>query len=378
MKKEALDALIREMIRMSDGRLDIGAFQESASFRSIVENQTLMTEYPKEDDPAVIAYWREKGLIKTLHGAGTGRQYDKWASYVPVEWEEKKDARYPLLFVMHGANNPIYLAESYGYTNIAAREKLVAIIPEDETPGNMEKLFAYARENLPVDWTRVYMAGYSLGGYMTARHAFRWPERFAAVGVGGMLFANGWAAPHSQGGKVWEGEYITPEMVENAAKFRVPACITMGENEMIGLIPATKDAPEPKGPRPAEIGADGRPVKREGIDLSSRNKIATINNWRVMNGSFPVDEETVRERVSRSADITVEKLGFPFERTAVITREDRSYFVGESPDGEGRTFLEVIGCAKSPHWPSQMQTELTWEFLSRFALDPDTGKSYLR
>ena len=34
---------------------------------------------------------------------------------------------------MHGSGNPIYLAETYGYTNISAREELIVIIPEDET-----------------------------------------------------------------------------------------------------------------------------------------------------------------------------------------------------------------------------------------------------
>jgi hypothetical protein len=38
----------------------------------------------------------------------------------------------------------------------------------------------------------------------------------------------------------------------------------------------------------------------------------------------------------------------------------------------------MIALAKSPHWPSQALCELTLEFISQFAVDPETGKSYKR
>lgn len=40
---------------------------------------------------------------------------------------------------------------------MAAREELIVIIPEDETPDTIDKLFAYAKEHYSVDWIRVYM-----------------------------------------------------------------------------------------------------------------------------------------------------------------------------------------------------------------------------
>lgn len=381
---EPKDFIIGLMKMMAVPDFDAESFKESVSFAGIVENQALMNTCRQEDAPEVLAYWEARGLVKELHD--TQEVYTKWASYLPKSYVDHPDngRTYPLLFVMHGAGNPIYLAETYGYTNIAAREELIVIIPEDETPENMDKLFAYAREHYPVDWSRVYMVGYSLGGFMTSRHAMRWPERFAAVGSGGMLFANGPAAAHMQAGKMWPAETITPEMVARASEFHVPACICMGEQEVLGLLPVTQD--EPENPWVQHLAEEEKkrsekkaePAPQDRIDLSGRNKIQSINNWRIANGCAPVAEEAVRKAAATTADIVEEKIGFPFEKTQVIVRENRSHFVGDSVSEDGEVRFRMIALAKSPHWPSQALCELTWEFISQFAVDPETGKSYKR
>ena len=367
---------------MAVKEFDAESFGESESFAGIVENQALMNTFRQEDAPEVLSYWEERGLIKRLHD--TEQISTKWASYLPKSYVDNPASgrTYPLLFVMHGSGNPIYLAETYGYTSIAAREELIVIIPEDETAENIDRLFAYARANYPVDWTRVYMVGYSLGGFMTSRHAMRWPERFAAVGSGGMLFANGPSAPHVQAGKLWPGEDITPEMVRRAARYRIPACICMGEQEVLGLLPVTRDEPVNQWAEhlseEEKKRTDGRSVqkKEDRIDLSGRNKIQSINNWRIANGCPSIDEVTVRKLAASTANIVEEKIGFPFEKTSVVTRENRSHFVGDSISEDGETYFRIIALAKSPHWPSQALAELTWEFISRFAVDPLTGISY--
>lgn len=375
------DFILNLMKMMASPSFDAESFGESETFAGIVENQALMNTCRQEDAPEVLEYWKERGLIKELHDPQP--MSSKWASYLPKSWVDNphNGRTYPLLFVMHGSGNPIYLAETYGYTHIAAREELIVIMPEDETPESIEKLMNYAREHYPVDWSRIYMVGYSLGGFMTSRHAMRWPEQFAAVGSGGMLFANGPAAAHTQADKLWPGETITPEMVERAAEFTIPACICMGENEVLGLLPVTQDEPENPWVQHLEKEEQKRSeskeeVKQDRIDLSGRNKIQSINNWRIANGCSPIPEEIVRKAAASTANIVEEKIGFPFEKTEVVVRENRSHFVGDSVSADGETRLRIIAFAKSPHWPSRALAEMTWEFISQFALDPETGKSY--
>ena len=372
--------LLGLMKMMATPDFDAESFGESESFAGIVENQKLMP-LRNEACEEVLAYWAEKGLVKQMHDV-TEQEHTKWASYLPKSYVDDPDngRTYPLLFVMHGSGNPIFLAESYGYTNIAAREELIVIIPEDETPESIDRLFAYAREHYPVDWTRVYMVGYSLGGYMTSRHAMRWPERFAAVGSGGMLFANGWAVPQVQTGKVWPGEDITPEMVQRAARFKIPACICMGQKEVLGLIPVTQDEPVNQWVQHLEEKEQERGSREhhheDRIDLSGKNKIQSVNNWRVANGCAPIPEEAVRAAAQTTDNPTEKMIGFPFEKTDVILRENRGHFLGDSVSEDGETYFRMIALENSPHWPSQALAELTWEFISQFAVDPESGKSY--
>ena len=372
--------LYRLLQMMSAPGFDVDSYMQSESFRGTEKHQEVMRFADDEAGAEALAYWKARGLIKELHDPESVPT--KWASYLPVSSLTATQRRYPLLFVMHGHGNPILLAEAYGFTHIAAREELIVIIPEDETAANLDKLFAYARAHYPVDWSRVYMVGYSLGGYMTQIHAMRWPERFAAVGSGGMLFANGYAVPHLQAGLLWPGETVTAEMVRHAAELRMPAVISMGEQEVLGLLPVTQDEPinpwkehldEREQARAPETPREPEP---ERIDLSGKNKIQSINNWRIANGCAPVAEAIVREVARTSADIVEEKIGFPFEKTDVIVRESRSHFVGDSVDERGESSFRVIGIAKAPHWISPAQAELTWEYIRQFARNPETGASY--
>lgn len=366
--KMGKEGLLHLITAMGAEDFDAESYMRSESIDGMLANQECMMQNPDEGSAGALRYWEERGLKKELHE--TEDVAEKWASYLPMSYVRGTGLgkRYPLLFVMHGSGNPIYLAESYGYTHIAAKEELIVIIPETETPEKIEELLAYAREHYPVDWSRVYMVGYSLGGFMASRHGIRWPERFAAVGVGGMLFANGPTGVHKQNGVAWPAETITPDMVEHAAKVKLPVCVCMGENEILGLVPVTEDEPPftPPDAQPGEL--------TDRIDLSGTNKIASVNNWRQIAGCARIPEEQVREAARYSADVVTEKLGFPFERTSVVAREGRSHYVGDCVNAEGENLARFVCVGKSPHCISRAQAELTWEFIRQFSRDVETGE----
>lgn len=366
-QKNARERLKNLLDILSCDSFDSETYSRSESFQGILENQECMEKFPNEGSKETLQYWEERGLKKEIHNADC--VVEKWASYLPMDYINQKDPYklYPLMFVMHGSGNSIYLAESYGYVHIAAREQMIVMIPETETEEKLEELFSYAKEHYPVDWSRVYMVGYSLGGFMTSRHGIRWPDRFAGVGIGGMLFANGPTGVHRQNDVLWPAENITEEMVEAAAKVKLPVCVCMGEQEILGLLPVTEDEPHFTPPG----GDEGEEVDR--IDLSGRNKIASVNNWRVINGCSRIPEQEVREAVHASADIVIEKIGFPFEKTSVIVRENRSHFIGDCINAEGENLARFICMGKSSHWPSKALTEMTWEFIRQFKRDLRTG-----
>lgn len=260
-KRDSKESLLHLLTMMGAPEFDAESYGRSESLTGILENQECMLANPDEGSQETLKYWEERGLKKELHQADV--LAEKWASYLPMAYVNGTDGgkKYPLLFVMHGSGNPIYLAESYGYTHIAASKGAIVVIPETETPEKLEELFTYAKEHYPVDWSRVYMVGYSLGGFMTARHGIRWPERFAAIGIGGMLFANGPTGVHKQNDVVWPAETIAPEMVAHAAEVKLPVCVCMGESEILGLLPVGRDEP------PFAPPAETLPRKRRTVSI---------------------------------------------------------------------------------------------------------------
>ena len=62
--------------------------------------------------------------------------------------ESQPQRKFPLIFCLHGAHNPIKLTESYGVMQVAAREECIVIAPENENWENIQALLDYARLRL--------------------------------------------------------------------------------------------------------------------------------------------------------------------------------------------------------------------------------------
>lgn len=97
----------------------------------------------------------------------------------------------------------------------------------------------------------------------------------------------------------------------------------MGEQEVLGLLPVTRDEPVNEWAEhlseeeKKRTEGQSEPRQEEHIDLSGRNKIQSINNWRIANGCGPVDEAAVRKAAVSTTNI-VEKNWIPL-------REDQRY-----------------------------------------------------
>ena len=337
-------------IAMGDSRTDAEAILNSEDGRLMMERMAVMGMPEGSEEGR--KYWYELGLIKEVHGEGL----DKWASYIPVASETEPERRFPLIFCMHGAHNPIQLTESYGIVQLAAREQCVVIAAENENWENIEKLYNFAKENYPVDLTRVYSMGYSFGGFMTSRNVLAHPEIFAGAGMGGMLFATKCPA-HDLDGQ-WYTEYeLTEEMLAKAEKLEVPAVLYMGENEMLCLLPFWRE------PETEE-------VSQGVIPLFSKDKQQAFNNFRRAAGCSPTTFLTEGEE-----DDPVEvALGARFERTEVREYYGRKYFIGDSLKADGECLLRTIAVEKMVHWATVVFADLLWEHLKHFARNIETGE----
>lgn len=344
------------MATMGDENFDAEHYFSSPTWQAMEPMRELLSLY-REDEGCeeVLRYWENLGLKKELHE--TEQRITKWASYLPMAYIRGEDEgkKYPLLFVLHGSTNPIFLAETYGYTHLAAKEQLIVIMPEDERPEKIDALYQYAIDHYPVDRERVYMVGYSFGGYMTSIHTLRHPERYAGAGVGGMLFA--WKADaFDELGTLYPAVEMTESELDNAARLRMPVCHFAGEHEMIHLLPYCTG--------PEDTGA---------IKMRGSAKINSLNNWRRVAGCPEIPMEQVLERVRSTGNIVTKKLGFPFEETRVETHEDRSYYIGDCINAAGENLARFVGIEGAPHWPTSMLSRMTWDFISQYKRDVKTG-----
>ena len=342
--------LVGLITAMGDSRIDAEAIVASEDGRLMEKNMFVMSM--PEGSEAGKAYWREQGLIKEVHGEGL----EKWASYIPVASETEPERQFPLIFCMHGAHNPIQLTETYGIIQLAAREQCIAIAPENENWESVERLYNYAKENYPVDLSRVYSMGYSFGGFMTSRNVLAHPEIFAGAGMGGMLFATK-ARAHDLDGQWYEAYDLTEDMLQKAEQLEVPSVLFMGENEMLCLLPLWRE------PETDEI--------RDGvIPLFSKEKQKAFNNFRRVAGCAPAAflEE------GETGDPTEVALGIRFDRTEVREYYGRKYFIGDSLNADGECLQRTIAVEKMAHWATAPFADLLWEVLKNYARDIETGE----
>ena len=336
---------------MGDCDADPAAIAASWDGKVIAQRMEVMGV--PEDSQASRDYWAkyEKGLRKKVHGAGLS----KWSSFVPLAAEREADRKFPLIFCLHGAHNPIQLTESYGIMQVAAREECVVIAPEDENWESMEKLLQYAKKHYPVDESRVYLMGYSFGGFMSSRNALAHPEVFAGVAMGGMLFA-GKVRSHELDGQSYPAYALTEEMLQKAERLGMPALLFMGENEMLRLLPLWKE--------PAPDIRDGV------IPLESRDKRQSFNNFRRAGGCGPA---AFLEEGESGGEVE-QRIGARFERTEIREYLERRYFIGDSINPRGECLFRTVAAENMVHWPTPAFAELAWEHLSRFARNLNTGE----
>lgn len=124
-----------------------------------------------------------------------------WYDYVPdfiyrQPAHNKNKEQAPLVIALHGlSGDPIDQAESPGWANKASEEGFVVIAPAfsprngfpdwDEAEDMLLALVEYAESTYPIDESRIYLAGYSMGGWASALVGLRNPYKFAAIAVMG-------------------------------------------------------------------------------------------------------------------------------------------------------------------------------------------------
>ena len=123
----------------------------------------------------------------TTHKKISTDNYDFWL-YTPKNYDASR--RLPLVFYLHGASccgTDLEKVRSYGTVDALSDGMplpAIVIAPQSQSswePKKLNALLEWAKHNLPVDESCVYVLGMSLGGYCTMDFVNAYPEKIAAA-----------------------------------------------------------------------------------------------------------------------------------------------------------------------------------------------------
>ena len=156
------------------------------------QNDTFGTYQPRID-------FTDRGFTAPVKDSSLGCNDNfphTWYEYIPPRLRGTKQ-KAPLVFYFHGVNCvPLYGAEQSGWHDIADREGLIVVFPaparnkawnignDPRMPSDFDFVLALIRHMKqvhPIDETRIYATGFSMGGMMTHAITAVYPEIFAGA-----------------------------------------------------------------------------------------------------------------------------------------------------------------------------------------------------
>lgn len=337
-----------------------------------------------------LAWYESIGLRKEMHW--TEDYYTRWAIYTPLEmWDgdrKRTGRRYPLVFMNHGGSNPIEVDEfSPNLMPVAGREKFMVVCMQDTNWWTLDRVRALVCEQYPVDTERIYLTGYSQGGYQVTSTYFRIPEKFTAVApCGNDIY------------RTYDNFNIpyTPRETARLKETFLPFMQIVGVCEASCFVPVNDWSPRKAWPEQPPRGREYVPPMRD----DSRDPTRIVGGRRAFSDqpAPPAGVDKHRWMIDR-LNMRMDTLGCEFRDADrciayLHTPEDELHhvlgFYGDEEridtilgykhytinifNNEGVNAFRYIAIENCPHWPFADMGELIWDFFKRFRRDSRTGR----
>ena len=280
-----------------------------------------------DTNPELARVWELRGVKKIVNEANN--EDTKWSVFVPsVAYEpENADVKYPVVFDLHGGGASIMLAETYGYAELGGIENFITVCPSDfDMIGDIMDIL---RAEYPIDESRVYCMGFSMGGMGTLNAGLTYPDLFAALVPSGCSLSG------------FRSEIGTDEQWAALAENGMPILNFCGSADYIRQYPLN------------ETTAVG------------------YQKWLDING---VDFQAVDPdyNYKLTTDYLEYNVGASFMKSYRLPYQS-DFFFGQYQNAEGITVVEVVLMDKAGHVTNGSLAEIGWEFMSHWSRDPQTG-----
>jgi hypothetical protein len=397
---EKFESFLNYLRIAHNGNADIDAFIGSEYGNEMA--RCLEIRFTYEDDACGAAardYYRSLGLKKEIFEDED--YYTRWVLFTPLEmWDDGScntdgvgklkscfNKKYPVVFYHHGGGNAIETEEfSLGLNQIAGREKIMVCFLQNTNWENLERVLAVIAAKYPLDMGRVYLSGYSQGGYQVTSAYFRIPEKItAAAPCGNDIY------------RIWDNFNI-PYTVEETKRLKetlVPFMQVVGACEASGFAPVNDwhprkdwgkveiaetygdprrdDSRDPtrnhKGPR----RFSNMPVPPEGEDKHEW-MIKRLNMRLDTLGCEPRDMAKCISYLKKPEDELHHVTGFYGDKEEIIRYFGYRHYIINIWNKDGVNAFRYVVVENHPHWPPLMMARLMWDFFKQFRRDSLTGK----
>ena len=360
--------------------VDVEAFKREGYVEAVGKMMEPITMSFDDRSPEVLAYWAKRGMVKEFHGdldtfswaeyeQKTGyhwevpahavqNRYRRWNSFVPVSAFDpaNKDRRYPTVVVLHGGFNPISIIDGWGFPQEAAKREWIVIVPSIELDDVLDEILAEAAKLYPIDESRIYITGFSYGGFMSNTIANKRPDVYAAAGPCGAPISNGFV-----------GNAIGPE--PQTPFDGVARSVAMNTYMPIMTVSGNVD-----GHRfPVFAGKNYRTGEDQAAEL-----LEGINHWARTNraAEFRLDEVmAMKDRTDLSPEEA--GLGLPLAPACrhTVVADGITNYIADLPSEDGIVRTRIMVEMNMPHWPTPEMIRQLYDFFSHFSRDRKTGES---
>lgn len=285
-----------------------------------------------------------------------------WYEYIPPKLRDTTE-KVPLLFYFHGVNCvPLYGAEQSNWHDIADRENFIVVYPapavhkawnifnDPSLPSDFAFVLAlieHMKRVHPIDESRIYITGFSMGGMMTHALSSVYPDLFAAAAPCNAFDFAYFKTPASVYSKTVRG--IKPDCLSSVSVQR-------------RMADEKKAACNYRMPLFQNAGFIDDTIALWPVDESTRDtRTETIARWKACNNipDLPMFDNTTLTGLAADENF--------YEDT-----EERFFHQRWHSADEGNPVLfEMITAKRMPHAISPVQLEYAWEFLERFRRMPD-------
>lgn len=379
---------VRDLYTTFNPHVDLQAMIDGGYMEALEEMMESILMNLDDHSPEVIAYWAKHGMVKEFHGentpfswteyaAKTGYEWKanpvdapqnnqrRWNSFVPVSAFDpaNKDRKYPVIFMLHGGFNPISVIDGWGLPLEAAKREFIVIAPSIELDDVLEDILEEAKALYPIDESRVYVCGFSYGGFMSNYLGNKRPDLFAAVCPCGAPISDGYCekafGPEPQppfDGKARAeqmGTYMpVMNIYGNLDGFRFPLYDAKAFNPRI--------------------------MNRDELPSATKTYVDGLNHWIRVNKGQEIDLDAVMALKGRE-DVSPEEknMGLPLapECRHTVVADGITNYIADFPSEDGIVRTRLMCEMNMPHWPTPEMARQILDFCSHFSRDRKTGES---